>query len=139
MKGNARYLGWAGVVVALCILFYSVRSTISHDPWTWVGVFLTVAVFSFLYRENRLYRFAEHLVVGVANGYSISFTVHRVLGPYVAKPLSAGFKALATEGPSWKLLDPNSPATTGLPTTERASWTCSRIHSFASSVKSMAG
>ena len=27
---------------------------------------------------------------GVANGYSISFTVHRVLVPYVFKPLGAG-------------------------------------------------
>jgi hypothetical protein len=110
MKGSVRYLAWAGVVVALGILFVSTRATISRDPWTWIGVFLTVAVFSFLYRENRLYRFAEHLVVGVANGYSISFTVHRVLVPYVVKPLSAGFKALATEGPSMKLLDPNSSA-----------------------------
>lgn len=110
MKGNVRYLAWAGVVLALAILFYSLRATISHEPWTWIGVVLTVAVFSFLYRENRLYRFVEHLVVGVANGYSISFTVHRVIIPYVVKPLSAGFKELATNGFSAKLMDPNSTA-----------------------------
>jgi hypothetical protein len=108
MKGNARYLAWAGVAVALVILFYSTRERISHDPWTWVGVFLTIAVFSFLYRENRLYRFAEHLVVGVANGYSISFTFHRVIVPYVVKPLSGGFKDLFANGFSAKLFDPNA-------------------------------
>jgi hypothetical protein len=110
MKGRGRYFAWGGVVVALGILFYLVRSTISHDPWTWVGVFLTVAVFSFLYRENRVYRFVEHLVVGVANGYSISFTVHRVFGPYVWKPLAAGVRTLVASGPSLKLLDPSAPA-----------------------------
>ncbi len=110
MRGNVRYLAWAGVVVALGILLFSVRSTLSRDPWTWIGVFLTVAIFSFLWRDNRLYRFAEHLVVGVANAYSISFTFHRVIVPYVVKPLSAGFKEMAAQGPSWKLLDPASPA-----------------------------
>ncbi|MEZ4648476.1 MAG: hypothetical protein R3E97_06725 [Candidatus Eisenbacteria bacterium] len=35
----------------------------------WVGALLTLAIFSFLYRENPIYRFAEHLFVGVSAGY----------------------------------------------------------------------
>jgi hypothetical protein len=54
---------------------------LSHDPWVWVASILTLAIFSFLYRENAFYRFAEHLYVGVANGYAITFYWHRVLVP----------------------------------------------------------
>lgn len=35
----------------------------------WVAAILTLAIFSFLYRENPVYRFAEHLLVGVSAGY----------------------------------------------------------------------
>jgi hypothetical protein len=35
----------------------------------WAAALLTLAIFSFLYRENPVYRFAEHLLVGVSAGY----------------------------------------------------------------------
>jgi len=35
----------------------------------WVAAFFTLAIFSFLFRENPIYRFAEHLLVGVSAGY----------------------------------------------------------------------
>jgi len=34
-----------------------------------VAAFLTFAIFSFLYKDNPVYKFAEHLFVGVAAGY----------------------------------------------------------------------
>ena len=37
--------------------------------WTTIGVFLTLCLFSFLYKDNPFYKFAEHLVVGVSVGY----------------------------------------------------------------------
>jgi hypothetical protein len=37
--------------------------------WTTVGIFLTFCLFSFLYKDNPFYKFAEHLVVGVSVGY----------------------------------------------------------------------
>jgi hypothetical protein len=43
----------------------------SHDPSVWVTALLTLAIFSFLYRENRVFRFAEHLLVGVSAGYYV--------------------------------------------------------------------
>ena len=43
----------------------------SHDPGVWVTALLTLAIFSFLYRENRIFRFAEHLLVGVSAGYYV--------------------------------------------------------------------
>jgi hypothetical protein len=62
----------------------------NHDPWIWIGALLTLAIFSFLYKENPFYRFAEHLFVGVANGYAISVMWHLVLTPRVITPLRGG-------------------------------------------------
>jgi hypothetical protein len=42
---------------------------LSSDPGIWVASLLTLAIFSFLYRDNPVYKFAEHLLVGVSAGY----------------------------------------------------------------------
>ena len=39
----------------------------------WVAVFLTLAIFSYLYRDNPLYKIAEHIFVGVSAGYWAAF------------------------------------------------------------------
>ncbi len=41
--------------------------------------FLTLSIYSFLYKENALYRFAEHLYVGVSAGYLVARAVNDVL------------------------------------------------------------
>jgi hypothetical protein len=63
---------------------------LSTDPWIWVSAILTLAIFSFLYRDNPFYKFGEHLFVGVANGYSIAFIWHRVLVPVLFEPMIKG-------------------------------------------------
>ncbi len=35
----------------------------------WLGTFCTLGLFSILYRENKLYRFFEHLFLGISMGY----------------------------------------------------------------------
>ena len=45
-------------------------------------VFFTLAIFSFLYRDNPVYRFAEHLFVGVAAGYWIVIQFHTIFLPH---------------------------------------------------------
>lgn len=62
----------------------------STDPWIWLGAFLTLAIFSFLFKDNPLYRFAEHLFVGVANGYYIAIYWHNTLKPNLVDPLASG-------------------------------------------------
>jgi len=42
----------------------------------WVGVFLTLAVYSFLYKENPIFRFAEHSFVAAGVGYWIAYNVY---------------------------------------------------------------
>lgn len=41
----------------------------STDLGVWVAAFFTLAIFSSLYRDNPVYRFAESLLVGVSAGY----------------------------------------------------------------------
>lgn len=60
---------------------------LATNIWTWIGAFLTFFIFSFLYRDNPFYKFAEHLFVGVSVGYSISISYHNVLYPDLIVPL----------------------------------------------------
>lgn len=61
--------------------------TVAHSLWIWFSAFLTFCIFSFLYKDNPFYKFAEHLFVGVSVGYSISISYHNVLYPDLIIPL----------------------------------------------------
>lgn len=60
---------------------------ISTDPWVWVSALFTLAIFSFLWRDNPFYKTAEHVFVGVANGWAVTFYWHNVLVPTLFDPL----------------------------------------------------
>ena len=45
------------------------RFSLSRTIGTWVAALMTLAVFSFLYRDNPLYKLAESTVVGVSAAY----------------------------------------------------------------------
>lgn len=57
----------------------------------WIAAFLTFCIFSFLYRDNPFYRFAEHLFLGVSVGYSIVLIIHQGFIPVAWKPLATAF------------------------------------------------
>lgn len=79
---------------------------VSQDPWIWIAALLSLCIFSFLYRDNPLYRAAEHIFVGVANGYYITFMWHNVLDPSLISPLREATRLLFAEGFSGKLFNP---------------------------------
>jgi hypothetical protein len=56
---------------------------LSTNPWTWVAAFLTLAIFSFLYRDNPIYKFAEHLFVGLSAGYTAAIYYHNNIYPNI--------------------------------------------------------
>ena len=58
--------------------------------WTTFGVFVTLAIFSFLYKDNPFYKFAEHLVVGVSAGYFVIILWHNGLNPNLFQRLKDG-------------------------------------------------
>jgi len=41
----------------------------SGDAGVWIAAFLTLGIFSFLYRDNPVYKFCESIFVGVSAGY----------------------------------------------------------------------
>jgi len=51
---------------------------------------LTIAVFSFLYKDNPFYKFAEHVFVGIAAGYIVAIEYQNVFLPNLWRPLLAG-------------------------------------------------
>jgi hypothetical protein len=57
----------------------------------WVGAFLTLCIFSFLYKDNPFYRFAEHLFVGVSAGYYIALNFWTVIVPNLWEPLMRSY------------------------------------------------
>ena len=60
---------------------------ISTEPWVWIASILSIAILSFLYKENPFFRAAEHIFLGVANGYLVTFYWHRILMPILFRPL----------------------------------------------------
>ena len=79
---------------------------ISTDFWTWIAALLTLSILSFLWRDNVLYRTAEHLYIGVANGYSITLIWYNVVVPNMIDPLAAASSQLVNDGISLGLLNP---------------------------------
>ncbi|UCF78109.1 MAG: hypothetical protein JSW03_08345 [Candidatus Eiseniibacteriota bacterium] len=55
-----------------------------------MAALLTIAIFSFLYRDNPVYKFAEHIFVGIAAGYIVAIEFQNVFLPNLWRPLLAG-------------------------------------------------
>jgi hypothetical protein len=53
----------------------------------WLAAFLTLAIYSFLYKDNPIYKFAEHLFVGTSAGYAVGITYNEVILRLVVNPL----------------------------------------------------
>jgi len=56
---------------------------------TLIAAGMTLALFSYLWRENRAYRIAEHLFIGMAAGYGFVFSMDSIRR-IVEKPISEG-------------------------------------------------
>lgn len=52
-----------------------------------IAAILTLFIFSFLYKDNPFYRFAEHLLVGVSMGYAIPLVYINAFIPFVYRPI----------------------------------------------------
>ena len=57
----------------------------------WIGAFLTLCIFSFLYRDNPFFRFAESLFAGISLGYYIGTVTANTLAPNLFRPLFSDF------------------------------------------------
>ncbi|MBI2874559.1 MAG: hypothetical protein HYY09_05690 [Firmicutes bacterium] len=64
----------------------------------WIAGLLSLMVYSFLWRDNPLYRAAEHAFVGLAAAYSVVLLYHETLRPRIVDDLITAGK--------WQLLFP---------------------------------
>lgn len=53
----------------------------------WIMAFFTLAIFSFLYRDNPIYKFAEHLYAGVSAGYYMGLIHETVIRDQIFRPI----------------------------------------------------
>jgi len=52
-----------------------------------IAAFFTLAIFSFLYKDNPFYKFAEALFIGVSMGYAIPLVYENAFIPFVYQPI----------------------------------------------------
>ena len=64
---------------------------LATDFSIWIAAFLTLGIFSFLYRDNPVYKFCEHLFVGVSAGYYVVLTMMSSVYPNMVVPLFTDF------------------------------------------------
>ena len=57
------------------------NSHITGTIGIWLAAFGTLAIYSILYRENPVYRLAEHILIGAAAGYGVYMTWAQILKP----------------------------------------------------------
>ena len=84
------FIAFLLVFVAINIYLFG-SSSLSVD-WTGFGTFIaagiTLSLYSFLYKDNPLFKFAENLYVGVAAAYSLTQVWYTVLLADVVNPFS---------------------------------------------------
>ncbi len=64
---------------------------LSPEIGIWIAAFLTLGIFSFLYRDNPIYKLCEHLFVGVSAGYYVVLTMISSVYPNMLQPLFSDF------------------------------------------------
>ena len=63
----------------------------THDIiFNGIAAFLSVCIYTFLYKDNPFYKFAEHLVVGVSAGYFAVILYYNGFIPKLIEPLRQG-------------------------------------------------
>ncbi len=72
--------------------------TMSDLAGVWVGALLTLCVFSFLFKDNVLFKIMEALFVGVSVGYGIALTWHTGLYPKIYQPAVEFVAKIKTQG-----------------------------------------
>jgi hypothetical protein len=73
---------------------------LSHFFGIWIAATLSLFIYSFLYRDNPFYRFAESLYVGVSFGYYIGLEWNATLKKNLVTPLITDFSS------NWILIIP---------------------------------
>jgi hypothetical protein len=76
---------------------------VTAEFWTTVGIIAggvaTLAIFSFLIKENPFYRVFEHIFIGLGVGLGIVMTIRQYLWPKAVKPVIEALATMAGQPP----------------------------------------
>lgn len=64
----------------------------------WIASVLTLAIYSFLYRDNPIYRFSESLLIGISVGFLLVTTFDTTLLPKAFEPVGRGIIGIFESG-----------------------------------------
>ena len=62
----------------------------------WIAAFFTLALFSFLYKDNPFYRIAEHIFAGLSAGYYVGLIWHSVIIDQLIIPLGEHWQYMSS-------------------------------------------
>jgi hypothetical protein len=91
MKSNLTYV-LIGIVFVLVVVAVASDLISGAAFGTWVAALLTLSIFSFLYKDNPVYKMAEHIFIGLAAGYFVALEFWNVFIPNLWNPLVEGIR-----------------------------------------------
>jgi hypothetical protein len=98
----------AVVVIGFLVQWQRVKGNpdenLTHRIGIWVGAICIFGILSYLYSENPVYRFFEHMLLGLGLGFSIALTGKDVLWDKWWLPVKAAVSAFATGMPTSKAI-----------------------------------
>lgn len=87
-----RWIKPAGLLAVLVLAVIAVATGMISTGalGTWVAALVTLSIFTFLYKDNWVYKLAEHLFIGISAGYFVSLEYWNVFRPNLWIPLTEG-------------------------------------------------
>ncbi len=70
----------------------------SDGAGIWVAALLTLAIYSFLFKDNPVYRFSESLLIGLSVGFLVVTAFETTLMPKAFEPVGEGISKIFTTG-----------------------------------------
>ena len=70
----------------------------------WIMAFVTLALFSFMYKDNPFYRIAEHIFAGLTTGYQVGLIWDSVILQQLWDPMTAGIGSETAQGNWWLII-----------------------------------
>jgi hypothetical protein len=83
-------LALTSVVIVLVVAALASGRISSVTFGKWIAALLTLSIFSFLYKDNPVYKMAEHVFIGISAGYFVSLEYWNVFIPNLWAPLMEG-------------------------------------------------